>query len=259
MNINDYNPKERFSSRAENYSKYRLSYPKDLIVFLKNVYGFDEKFVIADIGAGTGILTKLFLDNGNKVYAVEPNKEMRDASEEALSSYDTYNSICGSSDKTNLKAESIDLISVAQAFHWFDLELTKKEFLRILKPDSPVIILWNDIKVNSSEFMTEYKHIRDKYSENLNLSPIDELISSFLKQHNVHKKSFHCLAQFNYERLIGEITSHSYMPKESHDSYNAMKEELEHIFRKYNENGKIVFEYETHLRYSLKGFKKIWD
>lgn len=197
---------------------------------------------------------KLCIERGNRANPSEVATKLNETT--------SYNNIFPSAahiSSLGAKAESIDLISVAQAFHWFDLELTRKEFLRILKPNSPVIILWNDIKVTSSEFMTEYKHIRDKYSENLNLSPIDELISSFFKGCKVHNKSFHCSQQFNFERLIGEITSHSYMPKESHDSYNAMKEELEDLFSKYNENGEIVFEYETHLRYSLKGFKNIWD
>lgn len=254
-----YNSKERFSIRVENYSKYRLSYPSQLIDHLVKVYDFDKDFVIADIGSGTGILTKLFLDNGNKTYAVEPNNAMRQASEDVLYSYNTYHSINGSSDNTNLQGESIDLITVAQAFHWFDLEPTKKEFLRISKANTKVIILWNNIKANSSEFMMEYNKIRDKYAIDLNLTPIDKSISEFFNGNKVHKTSFSCSKSFDYARLIGEITSHSYMPDESHSNYEAMVKELQDLFNKYNEKGKVVFEYETHLRYCDKSFKEIWS
>jgi predicted RNA methylase len=122
MNDNQYNSKQRFSSRVKNYSKYRLSYPKELIIFLQETVGFNDQFIVADIGSGTGILTKLFLDYGNQVYAVEPNKEMRQVAEQVLGSYDNYNSICGSSEETTLDTEAIDLITVAQAFHWFELD-----------------------------------------------------------------------------------------------------------------------------------------
>ncbi len=127
--------KKRFSSRVENYIKYRPSYPLGIIDFLKNERVLEKKSIIADIGSGTGKLTKIFLKKRKKVYGVEPNGEMRHAAERLLKKYPNFVSINGSAEKTSLDNESVDVIIVGQAFHWFNINEAKSEFLRILKPD----------------------------------------------------------------------------------------------------------------------------
>lgn len=253
MNLKELNPKSRFSNRAENYAKYRPDYPKEIIDFLNEVVGFNKKSVVADIGSGTGILTKMFLDNGNSVYAVEPNKEMRQASEGQLKSYEKFNSIEGASDNTKLEPESIDIITAAQSFHWFDLEPTKKEFLRVLKENGAVVLMWNLRKRVPDEFMNEYMEIVLKYSENLNLkSDSDkETIPNFFKPKTVHKKVFNNPQIFDYERLKGELLSYSYMPTETHENFPSMIKELENLFNKHNNNGEVTIQYETHLHYCV--------
>ncbi|MBA7619377.1 putative methyltransferase [subsurface metagenome] len=113
-------PKKRFSSRVENYIKYRPSYPLEIIDFLIEKKTLPEDTVIADIGSGTGILTKVFLDNGNQVYGVEPNKDMREAAEKFLQGYTNFSSLEGSAETTGLEENCIDLIIAGQSFHWFD-------------------------------------------------------------------------------------------------------------------------------------------
>jgi len=137
-------PKKRFSSRVENYIRYRPSYPLEIIDFLEKKEILAKNTVIADIGSGTGILTKLFLDHGNQVYGVEPNKDMRDASEKILEKYPNFLSLEGSAESTGLEDNCIDLIIAGQAFHWFDVEEAKKEFKRILKPHGNVVLIWNN-------------------------------------------------------------------------------------------------------------------
>lgn len=102
MILEELNPKSRFSSRVQNYAKYRPSYPNEILDFLHEVVGFSKNSIVADIGSGTGICTKVFLKNGNIVYAVEPNENMRQAAENALAAYKNFHSIDGSSESTKL-------------------------------------------------------------------------------------------------------------------------------------------------------------
>ena len=125
---------KRFSSRVENYIKYRPGYPPDMLDLLKKKCGLPDASVIADIGSGTGILTELFLRNGNPVFGVEPNREMREAAERLLGKHPNFTSISGTAESTTLKNQSVGFITASQAFHWFDRERARREFLRILKP-----------------------------------------------------------------------------------------------------------------------------
>ena len=140
MNIS---PTQRFTSRVDNYRKYRPGYPPEIIPYLVENAWLTPQSVIADIGAGTGLLTQLFLEHGNQVYAVEPNQAMRAAADELLVGYAHYHSVDASAENTSLPDYSVDMITAAQAFHWFDHEKTKLEFQRVLKPGGMVVLIWN--------------------------------------------------------------------------------------------------------------------
>ena len=133
MNINHYHPKERFTSRVENYVKYRPNYPQDVVNVLKNSYSLTKDCVITDIGSGTGIFSKLLLQNGFTVLGIEPNSEMRNYAENDLLHYKKYKSIKGSAENTTLNNHIVDAITVTQAFHWFKVDSAMLEFYRILK------------------------------------------------------------------------------------------------------------------------------
>jgi SAM-dependent methyltransferase len=156
-------PKKRFSPRVENYIKYRPSYPLKIIDFLKENNILEEGNVIADIGSGTGILTKIFLDNGNVVYGIEPNKDMRAAAERFLHKYTKFSSFEGSAESTGLENNSVNLIIAGQAFHWFDVEKARKEFKRILKPNGYVVLIWNDRIKSRNNFNSDYESFILKY------------------------------------------------------------------------------------------------
>ena len=145
-----YNSKIRFSDRVENYLKYRPVYPKQIISLLEKQCNLSLKTIIADVGSGTGLLTKLFLENGNFVFGIEPNKNMREAAEELLSSCENFKSIDAAAENTTLTPQSVDLITVGQAFHWFNAEQAKNEFQRILRSPSWVVLVWNQRQVDTS-------------------------------------------------------------------------------------------------------------
>jgi SAM-dependent methyltransferase len=167
---------QRFSNRVDNYVKYRPGYPRDVLRFLSETKGFNPTWTVADIGSGTGISTSLFLDNGNTVYAVEPNAPMRNKAEELLGSRPGFISIDGKAENTGLPASAVDLIIAGQAFHWFDPIPAKKEFIRILRPGGAIALMWNE-RQKSSGFEKAYEDLLQTYGtdyEKVNHSNITE-------------------------------------------------------------------------------------
>src|ERR1700730_8645883 len=111
---------QRFSSRVGNYVRYRPGDPPEVLGLLQRECGFTSDSVIGDIGFGTGIFTRLLLENGNRVFGVEPNLDMRNAGEEFLQDYPNFTSLDGTAEATPLANQSIDFVTAAQAAHWFD-------------------------------------------------------------------------------------------------------------------------------------------
>ncbi|HEX2954981.1 MAG TPA: methyltransferase domain-containing protein [Bacillota bacterium] len=135
--------KEKFTTKATDYVKYRPLYPQAFIDYLIQEVGLAKDSVLADVGAGTGILSKQLANRVKLVYAVEPNLPMRKACKTYCVSCENVTAVDGSAENTTLSPHSVDFITVAQAFHWFDREKTKREFQRILKPGGKVILVWN--------------------------------------------------------------------------------------------------------------------
>lgn len=239
---------QRFSNRVDNYVKYRPDYPKEIFAFLEKEIGFNKDFTVADIGSGTGILTQLFLDYGNTVYAVEPNEAMRIKAEELLNVSSKFISVDATAEQTTFKDASINLITVAQAFHWFDVVTTKAEFKRILKPNGYCCLIWNERLVNSA-FEKAYEQLLFDYS--LDYSKVDhknineEKIAAFYAPQQFVTGIFSNQQVFNFEGLKGRLLSSSYAPDETHPKHKAMIEQLNKIFEDFKENGFVQFNYDT--------------
>ena len=163
MHPTNTNPTQRFSDRVENYVRYRPSYPKEVLSILQEETEFTSASVIADVDSGTGISTKLFLENGNTVYGVEPNQKMRQAAEAFLQAYPHFRSIAGTAEATTLPDQLVDYVVAAQAFHWFNIPATRQEFARVLKPDGWVVLLWNSRRLNSTPFLQAYEALLQQY------------------------------------------------------------------------------------------------
>src|SRR5205814_7614202 len=151
------------STRVGNNGRYRPGYPRVVAEMLEGECGLSHASVVADVGSGTGILSELFLRNGNRVYGVEPNREMREAGERLLSDYENFKSIEGRAEATTLDGGSVDFVTAGQAFHWFDLEGARREFSRILRPGGWVIAVWNDRRLSGSPFLEEYERMLLEY------------------------------------------------------------------------------------------------
>jgi ubiquinone/menaquinone biosynthesis C-methylase UbiE len=250
-------PTERFSDRVENYVKYRPSYPTEILDALANSCGLSSTSTIADIGSGTGILSKLFLDNGNIVYAVEPNQEMRTAAELLLKDYLNLKSVQGQAEQTTLGDRFIDIVAVGQAFHWFDQVKTKSEFIRILRPNGWVILVWNERKLDASPFLKGYEQLLETHAKEYktvkhrNVSADD--LSNFYKPVQFQRLTFVNGQAFDFEGLCGRVLSSSYVPNAGQPGHLEMLSDLQSLFNKHQVNGKVNIEYETLLYFGQLG------
>ena len=247
------NTLNRFSNRVDNYIKYRPDYPHEVITFLKQEGILTRESVIADIGSGTGISAELFLKEGNVVYGVEPNKEMRQAAQKLLAGYKNFCSIDGSAEITMLPTEDIDIIIAGQAFHWFDKEKCKIEFMRIQKSNGITILMWNDRRTDNTPFLRAYEDFIQLFAtdyKEVNHKNMDEKIfNDFFGEANYALESFDNFQHFDFEGLKGRVLSSSYMPDENHTDFNFMMSVLKKIFNRFQENGKVTLEYDTKIYY----------
>jgi SAM-dependent methyltransferase len=244
-------PTKRFSTRVDNYVKYRPHYPREVIDILREKCGLSPAWRIADVGSGTGILTELFLNNGNPVYAVEPNGPMRAAAEQLLGGDANFTSVDGTAEKTTLGDASVDMVTAGQAFHWFDQGLAKQEFRRILKPGGWVVLVWNDRRLDATPFMTAYGQLLLEYTTDftrVDHRQIDAVVlSEFFAPGGFEACTCDNRQVFDFEGLSGRLLSSSYAPEPGDPRHEPMMAELSRIFELYQSGGQVVFEYDTQV------------
>lgn len=244
-------PKRRFSNRVENYVRYRPTYPAEIIPLLREECGLTPKSLIADIGSGTGKLSEIFLKAGCRVLGVEPNSEMRAAGEGMKIS--TFASIDASAEETTLREQSVDFITAGQSFHWFDRDRCRAEFVRILKPEGWLVIIWNDRKNDTTPFLAAYEKLLGQFGTDYTQShhrqtDQPEIIHAFFGN-KPGFKIFHNIQYFDFEGLQGRLLSSSYAPLAGQPKHEEMLSELKRIFDAHHRNGRVAFEYETHVYY----------
>ncbi len=243
--------KQRFSNRVAAYVRYRPAYPAAALDSFRKECGFPPGHVVADIGSGTGFLAELFLKNGNRVYSVEPNQEMRQAGEEYLASYEGFSSIEGSAESTTLDDSSVDFVTTGQAFHWFAPNDARREFARILKPSGWVVVLWNERLTDTTPFLREYEDLLRRfgtdYSRVNESYPREEQMRDFFRQNAYRQESLPNFQVFEFEGLAGRVRSSSYMPAADHPNFAPMMAELDGIFRAHQQDGSVRVEYLTRL------------
>jgi ubiquinone/menaquinone biosynthesis C-methylase UbiE len=246
------NPTQRFSSRVDNYVRYRPGYPPEVLDLLKQECGLTSESVIADIAFGTGIFTRMLLENGNRVFGVEPNAEMRRAGEEFLRSYPRFNSVVGTAEATTLPDHSVDLVTAAQAAHWFDCEKTRREFIRILKSGGWTVLLWNDRRTDSTEFERQYEQLLLTYGtdyKDVRQHSMKFAIEGLFGQ-SFQTRAFEYKQTFDYAGLEGRLLSSSYSPQNGDARYDPMLRELHRIFDGHQVNGRVSFDYDTRVYFT---------
>lgn len=243
---------KRFSTRVTNYAKFRPTYPAALLDILNSDCGLKHDSVIADVGSGTGILCRLFLENGNTVFGIEPNTSMRLNAEQTLWNFSNFLSVPATAESTTLREGSIDLITAAQAFHWFDQEKAKAEFARIVKRNGWVVLLWNERRVDSTPFLRAYEDLLLRYGtdyERVRHENVEADIAAFYAPRAVKQKTLENFQHFDFEALKGRTRSASYTPEPGDANFEPLYSELQKIFQTHAANGMVTVEYDTKVYY----------
>jgi SAM-dependent methyltransferase len=246
-------PAARFSDRAEDYVKYRPHYSPEVAQALQKACGLLPEHLIADAGCGTGLLAKIFLENGNRVIGVEPNREMRLAGEEYLADYPSFSMVDGSAEVTTLPDASVDFVVAGQAFHWFRPPEARIEFARILKPQGWAVLVWHDRDTKSTPFLRAYEDFVRRHSTDYEQVTHKYLASYAALEGFFAPNEMKLIQQNNQQRLDfdglrGRLLSSSYIPKAG-EKYEAMSREVPQLFSSHATDGRVVLEYDTKIYY----------
>jgi SAM-dependent methyltransferase len=242
------NATSRFSDRVENYVRYRPGYPPEALQVLRDVCGLKPSHTVADLASGTGIWTRMLLENGNPVLGVEPNDGMREAGERLLAAFPRFTSIAGTAEETTLPDGSVDFVTAAQAAHWFDHQRARSEFARILRPDGWLVLLWNERLTDSTPFLrdyeellltfgTDYKDVRHEHTA----------VNEFFDPAPFREQVFPMRQEFDYAGIQGRLLSSSYVPGPDDPKCAPMLRELRKLFDMHAVAGRAVFEYKTRV------------
>jgi SAM-dependent methyltransferase len=246
-------PLKRFSSRADDYARYRPSYPAALMDVLARDCGLSASSVVADIGSGTGLLSKLFLDFGCSVLGVEPNADMRAAGERFLAGDPRFRGMDGRAENTGLDTASVDLVTAGQAFHWFEPVRARAEFRRILRGAGWVALIWNERLVNDDPFLIGYEELLRRHAPEYGRVDHrrigDAALAAFYGHSEWRTVTLPNAQYFEPEGLRGRLLSSSYAPAPGTPGHEEMMAGLEHLFASTQQEGRVTFAYETRLHY----------
>ncbi len=249
-------PTRRFASRVENYRRYRPGYPAEVMQLLRERCGLRPGAAVADLGAGTGILTAQLLEVGARVWAVEPNKEMREAAERLLGERVGFTSVAGRAECTTLGSHSVSLVTASQAFHWFDPARSRTEALRILVPDGWAALVWNEHSSASTPFLLDYEALLQRYAPEY-----DEVRKR--RAHGPSIRTFfgrdpECVVFANrqvldFEGLKGRAMSSSYVPEPGNSAHEPLLAGLRAAFERHQREGQVTFPYEVLVFFGQPG------
>lgn len=243
---------DRFTDKAQIYEKYRPSYPKESLDIIQDecYFNLNNDMIIADVGSGTGKFTELLLKTGCTVYSIEPNDNMRAIAESKFIDKLNYKSINNTAENTGLDDNSVNLITVAQALHYFDIEKVKGEFRRILKPKGKVALLWN-FRYRESNFMKEYEKIVYTFHSK-DLQPTfaqdkmnDAVYNKLFSKYKIFSIPY--CQELNFNDLWGRVLSSNHAPQIDDPNYNELYKSIKELFNKFQHNDQITFEYRTRI------------
>ena len=244
------NATSRFSDRVENYVRFRPGYPREALSVLQDECKLAGSHIVADIASGTGIWTQMLLENGNRVFGVEPNAEMRHAGESLLAGSRRFTSVAGRAEATTLPDESVDFVTAAQAAHWFDRERARCEFARILKPGGWLVLLWNERVTDTTPFLRDYEKLLLTFGtdyEEVRHERTTAAVNEFFDPEPFQERVFALRQDFDYAGLEGRLLSSSYAPGPEHPKHRRMLRELRRIFAEHASSGRVSFDYNTRV------------
>ncbi len=239
------------SERIENYLKYQPGYPKKLLNFLYEDVGLSRESVIADICSGAGVLTRLLLERGSRVVAIESDDQMREIAERLLGDeFLRFVSLKGTAENTTLFNEAVNFIVCTQSLRQFRIDKCRKEFLRIMKPSGTIVFLYNRLN-QEDDFIKEYRRLIEQYQICHETSDYRELsedeIADFFNSTSYNHVSFTNRQNLDYEGVRARFLSEGNSPKQWDNGYEEMLDEFHNIFEQYNQNRKVLINYTTEV------------
>jgi SAM-dependent methyltransferase len=244
------NATSRFSDRVEHYVRYRPGYPAEVLTALQQECGLNSRHVVADVASGTGIWTRMLLENGNPVFGIEPNPEMRAAGQQLLAKFPQFTSAAGTAEATTLTDASIDFVTAAQAAHWFDRVRARREFARILKPGGWLVLLWNERCTDTTAFLRDYEQLLLTYGTDyaeVRHERTTGAVNEFFDPDPYEERAFAMRQEFDSAGLQGRLLSSSYAPGPGHPKHEPMLAQLRRIFDTHASNGRVSFDYTTRV------------
>lgn len=240
--------KARFTDRVDDYVKYRPGYPREVIDLLARECSLGQACTVADVGSGTGIFAKLLLASGARVFGVEPNAAMRAVAERDLGGSTQFHSVDGSAETMGIEASSVDLVTAAQAFHWFDPPRARAEMTRVLRAPGWVALVWNDRA--ASPLNDDYEAMLDRYAPDYaNVRERDRSpgpkMRAFFDPAPVRSARFPNAQVFDEEGLRGRLRSSSYAPRPGHPMHDPIYARLAELFAAHAKDGRVELTYET--------------
>ncbi len=237
----------RFSSRVDDYRRYRPHYPVEILSAMKR-RGMNSESVVADIGSGTGLFTGLILPAVRRVYAIEPNDDMRKISEGDFSGMAQFTSVACGAENILLPDASVDFITSAQAFHWFDPVQSRKEFIRILRKGGYVFLIWNRRQDDSGLMRAYEKLLKDelkaRYTSVHHARVTRETLHGFFRG-SFETEEFENHQNLLQEEFLGRVFSSSYTPEPEESSYQPFRQKLIDLFEEYQEENRVRLIYRT--------------
>jgi SAM-dependent methyltransferase len=244
-------PTERFGERVEDYVRWRPGYPEAVVRVVEEAGLLPAGSVVADLGSGTGLLARVFLDAGYEVLGVEPNDAMRRAGEQALSDHPSFRSVAGRAERTGLADRSVDVVVAGQAFHWFEPRAARTEALRICRRRPAAALIWNLRRHSASALMEGYDTLVRRWSDEgervthqkVTGRALDEFFGN--RRHRTTSLDHHQV--LDREGLRGRLLSSSYAPSRGDPRCDAIMVELDALFERCRRGDTVEFLYETRI------------
>jgi SAM-dependent methyltransferase len=242
-------PTARFSKRADLYAKHRPGYPAAVVEVLQRDAGMASSSIVADIGSGTGISSRLLAPHVTLVYAIEPNAEMRAQAEAAEPS--NVVSVDGTAEATGLVAKAVDFVVAATAFHWFKEGEARKEFRRILRPEGVVVLMWNMRARGTSALVAAYEQLLQDFGTDYQASLMSDKwnvpAEKFFVAGKFEHRTVPNFQEFDFEGFKGRLLSASYAPLAGDKKYEPMIARLREIYDRYQVEDRVRFDYATQI------------